>query len=488
MRPIYLLTLALGLSACLVSCKKDDTELPKAETNLVDASRDYFEKEILANSAYGQVNSRVASTDDQRKNPRKYLERSPAWERARTVELSTGTAVMLPVHFKKPFIIKSNFSGNQVFALEDLTKLLIYRDSKKNFHAEMVTYLPDSNYSARSGRPFSGIVLVEDWAGNFLKEYRYNGKGSIEKLDIGQVEERSLNRNATTTINQSIIIVCYEISGFNYSPVNDEYTYWSYDAGCNSMFFPDGSGGGDGGGSGDGGGPGGGDYGGGSSGGGGGGTNIPPTPSFTLVSGDDAINNISEYTKCFTNTPGNTHSYNISLCVLQPEEGSREGWVTAGGGSSSNNSPVSVGHTFLIFSEYSPTGTIVRNVGFYPSGDVTPLTVESQGQLNNDANHQFNISLNISVTSSEFTQVLSFITQGNSPGYMYNLNSNNCTTFALNALGSAGILIPRTTGNWLNGGGLNPGDLGEDIREMQLQPNMSRNTTQGTHPNLGSCY
>ena len=130
----------------------------------------------------------------------------------------------------------------------------------------------------------------------------------------------------------------------------------------------------------------------------------------------------------------------------------------------------------------------MRNVGFYPSGDVTPLSVESQGQLNNDANHEFNISLNVSVTSSQFAQVLNFIAQGNSPGYMYNLNSNNCSTFAMNALGSAGILVPRTNGSWLNGGGLNPGDLGEDIREMELAANMTRTTMSGTHPNLGSCY
>ena len=149
---------------------------------------------------------------------------------------------------------------------------------------------------------------------------------------------------------------------------------------------------------------------------------------------------------------------------------------------------MSVGHTFLIFSESGFNGTITRNIGFYPKNGVNPLQPISQGQLNNDANTDYNISLTITLTNSQFFQMMEFLSHGNDPGYNYDLNSNNCTNFALNTLGAAGVALPATRGTWLNGEGFNPGDLGEDIRTMQLAPNMSRNTTYNDHPNIGNCY
>ena len=52
----------------------------------------------------------------------------------------------------------------------------------------------------------------------------------------------------------------------------------------------------------------------------------------------------------------------------------------------------------------------------------------------------------------------------------YDINENNCTDQALDCLKTGGINLPDTEGNWfLNiGGGSNPADLGEDIREMDI--------------------
>jgi hypothetical protein len=91
------------------------------------------------------------------------------------------------------------------------------------------------------------------------------------------------------------------------------------------------------------------------------------------------------------------------------------------------------------------------------------------------------------MTNSQFFSVINFISQGNNTGYNYNLNSNNCTTFSINALGSAGINIPATNASWLGGSGYDPGDLGEDIRTMSLPSNMTRSTNSSSHPNVGSC-
>ena len=84
--------------------------------------------------------------------------------------------------------------------------------------------------------------------------------------------------------------------------------------------------------------------------------------------------------------------------------------------------------------------------------------------------------------------LLDFISHGNDPGYNYDLNSNNCSSFAIRALRSAGINLPFTMGTWPNGGGYNPGDLGEDIRSMSLSAGMTKSTEQISHPNWGICY
>ena len=98
------------------------------------------------------------------------------------------------------------------------------------------------------------------------------------------------------------------------------------------------------------------------------------------------------------------------------------------------------------------------------------------------------VALEVSMTNSQFFSILNFIAQTNNPSFQYDLNSNNCTHFALNALASGGINLPRTNGSWLNGAGLNPGDLGEDIRAMALGSNMTRSTANAYHPNAGTCY
>ncbi|WP_281847919.1 hypothetical protein [Olleya namhaensis] len=66
----------------------------------------------------------------------------------------------------------------------------------------------------------------------------------------------------------------------------------------------------------------------------------------------------------------------------------------------------------------------------------------------------------------------------------YNINENNCTNQGIDCLNAGGINLPDTQGSWFlgYGGGNNPADLGEDIREMELEPNMTRFTNPGNAP------
>lgn len=77
---------------------------------------------------------------------------------------------------------------------------------------------------------------------------------------------------------------------------------------------------------------------------------------------------------------------------------------------------------------------------------------------------------------------------------LYNLNSYNCTDFAIAVASKGGLSLPATTrqenlmGGLLKFNGRNPGDLGQDIRNMSLQSGATRNTSKTNSPNKsGNC-
>lgn len=468
----------------LWGCLKNDVSPGSLSGSLLDSSKAFFESAVLSSTKF---TIKKDATLRQFSDPSKWLNKSPLWEKAHVVSILGKRAIMVPLKYEKPYLIKNSLSGKRIYSADDVNKLLIYRDAKNTFKAEKLTFYPDSNYYNLPGQKFTGIIVVENWNGEWLNTFKYEKGGKIRKYDAkrNHSEPKTINTVSSSSTKIQLIEVCYEASGYNYLADDpDNGYYWTQQLGCEDYFIDDGGGGG-GGNSGDGA-AGGDDYG--NTGGGGGGSGVSPTNPVTVVNGNNPITNVKDYIKCFTNTPGGDNSYSITLCVTQAATGSREPWEFSGSGTSASGDPVSVGHTFLIFNQTNSLGSTIRNIGFYPKNGATPYSPQSQGQLNNDANHDYDIALTINMTSNEFTQVLNFVQQGNDANYLYDLNTNNCTTFALNALGAAGFNLPRTTGSWLNGSGLNPGDLGEDIRQMQLPPDMKRTDLTGRHPNVGFCY
>jgi hypothetical protein len=75
----------------------------------------------------------------------------------------------IPPYEKELYIRKANSS----IALSDLSYMLFYVDYSGKMQAELVTALPDETYttSTNENQPFSGVVLVEDWHGNYLKGF-----------------------------------------------------------------------------------------------------------------------------------------------------------------------------------------------------------------------------------------------------------------------------------------------------------------------------
>lgn len=484
-RKSFVFSLIVSFLMTCSGCQKSYNVHGPHTRSLIESAKDYFTREVSNSSSSFQINL-DSSTSKDNQNPRKTLSKTPIWESAYTTQMSAGEAVVVPLHFGKPFLIKSNFGGNKLYSIDDITKLLIYKDVDRQFHVEVVTLIPDSSYMNGKGHLFSGIAFVEDWLGHPLNKFKYLPNGKIEQYSTDQNRETasSLKKVESTTIANRSIQICYVISGYNYSIDNPSGGYyWSEYAGCSSYFIDyiapppymvSGY-----------------DYWG-MGGGGGGGDEYPGinvANAVTVLPGKNVIANFKDYSKCFDNIPGTNHSYQVAVCVSQPEPGTRTTWVfnPVSGGSSSANDVVGVGHTFLTLSETSPSNSIVRNVGFYPTANVDPLSTSSAGALNNDEMHEYNVAVTINLTSSEFNTLLNYISQVGSSKLSYDLNSFNCTTFALNALSNVGINLPRTNGTWPNGSGANPGDLGEDLRKMTLTSKMTRSVSQTPHINKGTC-
>lgn len=218
-------------------------------------------------------------------------------------------------------------------------------------------------------------------------------------------------------------------------------------------------------------------------GGGGGGTGSGPPPVtwspdivlFSKSPAGEKVLSISDYLKCFSFEM----NASVTLYIDQPVVNSTATW------SGSITDP-NVGHTFISITQ----GNITRYIGFYPSTGINPYSSDpsSQRSIIKDENHSYDVSLTMNnVSGNKLMNLINFIQT--SPG-TYNLNDYNCTDFAVDCMYQVGISLYSSQGTWPGGGGDNPGNLGQDVRNLQITnfPNISKNTTGGTSgSNSGNC-
>ncbi|HLY68737.1 MAG TPA: hypothetical protein VKR53_03340 [Puia sp.] len=455
-----------------ISCKKQESSTLREEGLTIAKAKHFFSG--LAVPA--ETTEAVASAQ---RNARKQLAKIPLWNKAYTIKLAGIPSVMVPVQYASPLYLTGNFSGQKAWLADDITRLLVYTDRQNNYHANLLTYFPDSDYSA--GGAFTGIIFVDDWSGDAITKYKIGKDHSVSQWDGNLPPLTPASAIGTDAVHDPdltvIVSTCTTIYGYNYSADDPENGYaYTEDGGCvyNIISSDDGAGTGYGGGSGLA-----------SAGTAGGGSSGFLSSTVIIASGNNIIGNIKDYDKCFTNTGGTGFTYSVTVCVDQPVPGTRETWGLTPSDASASANPIDVGHVFMVFTEKSPAGVVTRNIGLYPSGSVSPSSPSSGGQLNNDASHGYDISLTVSATSEQFFNMLNYVAQNATAPY--NLNSNNCTSFTLHTLYAGDIYLPATVGTWPGGSGNDPGDLGEDIRSMTLSAGETRNTVSDSHPNLGTC-
>jgi hypothetical protein len=458
MKPILVL---IAVIVVFAGCQKQ--AIPKPVSNQND----------LVASAQTYYNTNLQSLPLSSSNLRTKTSKIPIWNNASVIQLSIGQAVLVPLQYNKKLYLNPP-QATALLDINQIAQLLMYKDSSSgSMHTEIITSFPDSNYLNRMAGNFSGIILVEDWAGNPIKKLKYDPEG-VEISSPLKSGRGTISMDAITTT--SIIETCFVISGYNYSPDDPGASYsWTESGGCDYSIDEKSDGGGGGGASA-------GDY-------GGVGARNKPTPlTINVFVGKNPITNIQQWIKCFTSSSSPDHTYTVTVCVEQPDPGSRTPWTLSGTGTVELGNWVDVGHTFLVFNETYGGNSTIRNIGFYPSTTVYPGPHSTtQGMLNDDALHSYNVAATYQLNNTQFFQILNYAALGNNTGFSYDLSSNNCTTFGIRAMAAGGVTLPSTIGSWAGESGNDPGDLGQDLLLMGSSPGVSVSTAQGTHPDIGWC-
>ena len=350
----------------------------------------------------------------------------------------------------RTLVYKNQNFGVQIFEKGNNNKFLILQIKNSSYSGNWVDMsgLTESTSHYKSGNIFlesignnsvTKLVVENNKVIETDKKAGNNSATDITYFNKGNSSGNTNNASSPDVDSQVLpdIIIYYDVnsgSGIDYLS-----WYWLVDqtAGGSYAYFPS------------------------SGGGGGGGTGSGNTSNIVnaplTLSPEAPITDLKQELKCFTNS--NTSTYSVSVNVNEPDPGTRD--------LVNPISPYPVGHTFLTLEQDNADGSsIIRSVGFYPKNSVKPGTEKDQSIFGNDSNTPYDITLNISVTGSEMNTVLTQLKY--QQALQYDLNNFNCTNSAMEALNSININLPSTKSDELLFSGNDPGDLGEDLRNLNL--------------------
>ncbi len=183
---------------------------------------------------------------------------------------------------------------------------------------------------------------------------------------------------------------------------------------------------------------------------------------------EKVIDKINEYLKCFDLNK----SAEVIIYVDQPLSNNSKAW-----------SGTDVGHTFIAIQQ----GKTRRVFGYWPATSIYPAPGYSTDNMvfGNDENHHFDVSLSTPVDANKLFTIIAY---ANNAPKVYDLDNYNCTDFAIEVGKIAGLPLSNSYGAWPGGAGSNPGQFGQDIRNMTLPANSQRQTTEANAAsNKGTC-
>lgn len=133
------------------------------------------------------------------------------------------------------------------------------------------------------------------------------------------------------------------------------------------------------------------------------------------------------------------------------------------------------GHAFLTLEQSNTDGSsILRNVGYYPQNSVYPGSFRDRSVFGEDSKTPYSVSLKMTVSGSEFQTVMhSLLEQQSHP---YDLEDFNCVNSVALVMEKIGVHLPMNPSCIdIIFKGVNPGDLGQDIRDLDLKSFQAKN-------------
>jgi hypothetical protein len=132
-------------------------------------------------------------------------------------------------------------------------------------------------------------------------------------------------------------------------------------------------------------------------------------------------------------------SYQFTIYVQQPQKGSNQ---------ETSGPKFAVGHAFIKLTKTNSDGTRTEAVfGFYPANDQgwdagSPMKNNIKSSFGNDDGHPYTESVSKGITAGQFNSILKKAEDYEKTNY--NVATNNCTNFALDASKMAGLNLPET--------------------------------------------
>ena len=183
---------------------------------LITKAKDFFNSSVL----------NTATSSEGNLDARQRLKKTALWDKAYISVTAKQEVVAVPLKYERPMKFKTNISE---FNLKDQAKLLIFKGADGKLKAEVLTYIPSENNPQDQ---ISGIIMVEDWAGNRINRYM-NQKGKLYRL----VDNRSTNLASAQSQCVKIDWYLCDVSDSGL-PFNCQYMYSQYIGSCNEGFEP----------------------------------------------------------------------------------------------------------------------------------------------------------------------------------------------------------------------------------------------------------
>ncbi|SOD20570.1 hypothetical protein, partial [Pedobacter xixiisoli] len=200
-RSILLCVAILAIAVLFNSCRKDllvqSPDHLKSSLSIAEA-KSYFNSHLSSFKKGNHSSSMLSSTPTLQTL---FANKQPIWDKAYERLISTGGAVKIPLNFGESYAVV-NQKTKSIVPAASLNYLLMYKDNRDSIHAEWVRLAPDSSWLYGERETYKGRIVVYDWDGKLLRNYRY---GTILEKKVNGVVVRN---NSTTTEMED----CYRFS------------------------------------------------------------------------------------------------------------------------------------------------------------------------------------------------------------------------------------------------------------------------------------